>query len=97
VPPPRFHLATFHGVLAPNHALRSRVVPQRPRRRHRRRKDDTRLRPDCGRLPWADLLRRVHAFDLLTCDRCGARKAIIAAITDHEVIQKISAAPFHPR
>lgn len=89
VPPPRFHLVTYHGVLAPNHALRARVVPQTPRRRRRRRKNGIRLGPACGRHPWADLLRRVHAFDVLTCDRCGARKAIIATITRQEVIKKI--------
>ena len=31
VPPPRFHLLTYHWVLAPNHAVRTRVVPKKPR------------------------------------------------------------------
>ena len=30
VPPPRYPLLRFHGVLAPRHAWRSRVVPQAP-------------------------------------------------------------------
>jgi hypothetical protein len=30
VPRPRLHLIRFHGVLAPNAKLRSRVVPQGP-------------------------------------------------------------------
>ncbi|MFH0945794.1 MAG: transposase [Planctomycetota bacterium] len=56
VPPPRFHLVTYHRVLAPNHALHSRVVPRKPRRR--RRKGATPPRPACGRHPWADLLKK---------------------------------------
>jgi len=30
VPPPRYPLLRFHGVLAPRHALRARVVPRPP-------------------------------------------------------------------
>jgi len=89
VPPPRFHLVTYHGVLAPNHAWRADVVfhhDSRPRARSASASTASR------RLPWADLLRRVYAFDVLLCDRCGSAKKIIATITRRDVICKILAA-----
>jgi len=33
------------------------------------------------RLPWADLLRRVFADDVLQCP-CGGRRSVIAVVTD---------------
>ena len=30
VPRPRLHLIRFHGVLAPNSALRAQIVPEKP-------------------------------------------------------------------
>ncbi len=88
VPPPRFHLLTYHGVLAPNHALRSRVVPKKPVAAHKGRPNSS-ARPRPSRHPWADLMKRVHSIDVLACDNCGSRKVIVAAITQHDVIAKI--------
>ena len=88
VPPPRIHLVTYHGVLAPNHALRSRVVPKKPGSRGKRPARSKTIRRS-GRHPWAELMRRVHSFDVLRCDNCGSKKTIVAAITQQEVIQKI--------
>ncbi len=34
----------------------------------------------CGRHPWADLLNRAFAVDVLRC-ACGGRRRILAAIT----------------
>jgi len=45
--------------------------------------------PPARRIPWADLLRRVFAIDVLRCDRCGGRRQVIAFITDPEVVVKI--------
>jgi hypothetical protein len=88
VPPPRFHLATYHGVLAPNHQWRSKVVPRKTGSRHRRT-GTARKASRAGRHPWAELMRRVYSFDVLTCDRCGSRKVIVSAISQPEVIRKI--------
>jgi hypothetical protein len=33
------------------------------------------------RLPWADLLRRVFADDVLQCP-CGGRRSVVAVVTD---------------
>jgi len=38
-------------------------------------------RPRAGRVPWADLLRRVFADDVLQCP-CGGRRSVIAVVTD---------------
>ena len=70
VPPPRAHLVTYHGVLAPAAAMRAAIVPAA--------RSDGSKRRSCaaggaartrayGRLPWAELLKRVF---LGTC--CAA-------------------------
>lgn len=44
-----------------------------------------------GRLPWADLLRRVFADDVLHCP-CGGRRSIIAVVTDPTIARTLLAA-----
>ncbi len=106
LPPPRLHLVRYAGVFAPRATLRAAVVARAPanaaaitaaslvaqdgaalpdapsstgkRRRH-------------SRLPWADLLRRVFAEDVLACP-CGRRRRVIAFITDPDVVHAILAA-----
>ena len=41
------------------------------------------------RLPWADLLRRVYAVDVLRCDRCGGRMRVLAFIRTAAVVRRI--------
>jgi hypothetical protein len=41
------------------------------------------------RLDWASLLKRVYGHDVLTCDRCGGSRRIIAFIEDPKVARKI--------
>jgi hypothetical protein len=43
------------------------------------------------RLPWATLLRRVFAIEVLTCDRCGGKRRLVALIDKDAAIQKILA------
>jgi hypothetical protein len=98
VPPPRAHLVTYHGILAPNAAYRDAVVPHPgsasrpgPLRRHRAGPaapdddDDERRR----RLTWAQLLLRVFRIDVLECPHCGSRRRLIALITDPPVVRDI--------
>ena len=93
VPPPRFHMIRFHGVLAPHAAVRSEVVP--------RRADDvapapslTPPEPQLGlfddsdddggvatRKPWAWLLRHVFKVDVTSCECGGSMKWIDVAKT----------------
>jgi hypothetical protein len=49
--------------------------------------DELAARP--RRLPWAELLRRVHQIDVLRCTRCTGRLRILAFLTDPCVILAI--------
>jgi hypothetical protein len=79
VPPPRFHLVRYHGILGPHHAKRRKVVPQGGKRRRRRRCEDPETSPELGdlakrrRLDWATLLKRSMGLDGRCCPACGGR------------------------
>ncbi|MBK9262277.1 MAG: transposase [Polyangiaceae bacterium] len=88
VPPPRFHMVRFHGVLAPNSRLRERVVasarPYVPPNVERPTPLQLPLfgklfeQPDAEvshmrRKPWAWLLRHVFAIDVNVCPKCSGR------------------------
>jgi hypothetical protein len=87
VPPPRLHMVRYAGILAPASKLRSRVVPKpvaapandvettepvapKPAGSHYR--------------PWAELLKRCFAIDVLKCESCGGRMRLVALVTDLE-------------
>ena len=40
------------------------------------------------RLAWAVLLARVFSIDVSTCDRCGGRMRVIAALTEPATIRR---------
>jgi hypothetical protein len=109
VPPPRFHLVRYAGVLAPGARLRARVVPEPPEG-----SSTGALMPEAGEgkgpdemavpasgadvpapgvdrapprvrrarlpYPWAELMRRVFAVDVLECPRCHGPMRILAAL-----------------
>ncbi len=76
VPPPRAHLTRFHGIFAPNAALRAQLTSSG------RGKDATteasanadHRTPDEKRrsMTWAQRLKRVFGIDLDTCEHCGS-------------------------
>jgi hypothetical protein len=110
VPPPRFHLVRYAGVLAPGARLRARVVPEPPEgrgpdgalvREARKGTGSTatparasgaavpapgvdgaspRVPRAPRQYPWAELMRRVFALDVLECPRCHGPMKILAAI-----------------
>ena len=85
IPRPWANLVRYHGVFAPNARLRRHVVPGgraagAPPAKARARANPRR------QLPWAELMRRVFALDVLACPRCGARTQVIATISDRAVI-----------
>ncbi len=82
VPPPRFHLLRYHGVLAPRARDRDRIVPAKPVAQPSAADGDPRPQPGGHRLGWATLLGRVFSADLSQCAACGGRLRIIAALTD---------------
>ncbi len=64
VPRPRLHLIRFHGVLAPNAALRSQIVPGEPDQvlNTTEGNDDSLSASTRARMSWAQLLKRVLEF-----------------------------------
>ena len=89
VPPPRFNLIRYHGVLAANARLRSRIVPA-PTAANRRAQlllfDKTPAYLDGSkyRLSWACLLKRTFREDLEVCIRCPGRVRIAKYATEPE-------------
>ena len=69
VPRPRLHLIRFHGVLAPNAALRSQIVPGETDNQAANTAGgdgDVSSASIRARMSWAQLLKRVFAIDLAT-------------------------------
>ena len=94
VPPPRFHTVKYAGVLAPASPWRSRVAPPvcadptetRPEPTHGDPKRRGTYRP------WAELLMRTFAVDVLECPRCQGRMRLLAMITEPASIARYLAA-----
>lgn len=92
IPPPRRHLVRYSGVFGPASKQRAKL-----RALVRAVDIDADSRAGSGaatassssttsasrsrRLPWADLLRRVFADDVLQCP-CGGRRSVIGVVTD---------------
>jgi hypothetical protein len=90
IPPPRRHLVRYSGVFGPAAKHRSKLralVPGRGDSEPEHCAASTRP-PRAGRLPWADLLRRVFADDVLRCP-CGGRRSVIAVVTDPAVARTL--------
>ena len=94
VPPPRRHLVRYAGVFGPasraRKQLRALVLEAAPA---------TTANPRCPapgppassrrrRLPWADLLRRVFAQDVLACP-CGGRRTVTAFVVDTTLARSV--------
>ena len=82
VPPPRFHLLRYHGVLAPRARDRGGIVPAKPVEESTAADRASSAPPCAHRLRWATLLARVFSSDLSACATCGGRLRIVAALTD---------------
>ena len=93
IPPPRRHLVRYAGVFGPasKHRGKLRALvptdpdhPADPSCTH-----PTQARPPrARRLPWADLLRRVFADDVLRCP-CGGRRSIVAFVADPSIVRAV--------
>lgn len=105
VPAPRTHLLRYHGVLAAHAAWRSLIVPrsaEAARHAARALAASEPARPLQGpapppaepkRLSWAAVLvlKRVFAWDVLHCPRCGGRRRIVAVPTRPETLRPLLA------
>jgi len=95
VPPPRMHMQTYHGVLAPGSSWRDEVVMGRGRRRdggaaEGAKKEEEPRRP-AHRYLWAELMRRVFGLDVLRCEVCRAKRRLVSLITLRTTIVRILA------
>jgi hypothetical protein len=94
IPPPRRHLVRYSGVFGPASKQRAKLRALVPAIDSNAEKGGA-CGPGSGasttgsvaassrprRLPWAELLRRVFADDVLQC-ACGGRRSVIAIVTD---------------
>jgi len=78
VPPPRFHTIHYAGVLAAASPWRSRVTPPLPPTAEDV-EPEKRVRKS-GYRPWAELLERTFAVDVLVCPSCQGRMRLLAMV-----------------
>ena len=90
VPAPRQHEITYTGLLAANAKHRKDIVRVPTHRRvasvagnvpagtsrSTSTPEGVAPRAPCATMPWAELLKRTFAFDVLHCERCGGRAKI---------------------
>jgi len=95
----------YHGVPVPSAGWRALLVPPKPETRDPRFNPGCEVRRqaiDEGQegskpkgtwrrrnYPWALLVRRVFACDVLACDHCGGRMRVVAAIQAPDAIRRI--------
>ncbi len=91
VPPPRVNRVRYLGFLAPNAKLRPLVVPKpKPNAASNAAPACATHTPAQRRscwTPWAELMARVFAVDVLACPKCNSRMQRIAVITEPRVIR----------
>ena len=76
VPRPRLHLIRFHGVLAPNAKLRSKIVPAPAERATETSSEDAHAQGAPARMSWARLLKRVFDIDIKRCPNWGGASSL---------------------
>jgi hypothetical protein len=104
VPPPRFNLVRFHGLLAPAAGWRAMIVaapradsesphPACPAKAPVSLSENRQAESESKMRPrnysWAQLMRRVWDIDVLECPRCGGRMRVLCAINAPAAIRKI--------
>ena len=88
VPRLRVNLTRFHGVFAPNSALRKQITPT-PRCKRTAESETRSPVQRHAAMTWAQRLKRVFNIDIETCQHCGGAVKVIACIEDPAVIKKI--------
>jgi hypothetical protein len=92
IPPPRKHLVTYSGIFGPAAKQRAKLRALVPVCEDSVASSCSTTiavpRSRSGRLPWADLLRRVFANDVLQC-ACGGRRSVIAIVTDPTIARTL--------
>jgi hypothetical protein len=81
VPPPRLHTVRYAGVLAPASRMRPKVVPRPAVATEGAAEAEKPAKRAGSRYrPWAELLKRCFAIDVLACPRCGGRMRLVALV-----------------
>ncbi|WP_437617152.1 transposase [Sorangium sp. So ce834] len=98
VPPPRFHTVKYAGVLASASPWRKRIGPRpaKPQEPTRADEDAASKRKRGGYRPWAELLRRTFAIDVLECPTCKGRMKLVAMVTEPRNIARFLSALGEP-
>jgi hypothetical protein len=93
VPPPRFHTVRYAGVLASASKLRPRILPDPQGADGAADGADMAAREEqqppsrrCRYRPWAELMMRTFAVDVLCCLRCSGRLRLVALMTEPKEI-----------
>ncbi|MFO0613026.1 MAG: transposase [Polyangiaceae bacterium] len=97
VPPPRFHMIPFHGVVSSHSSLRSRVVPEPPPESGVNIRevqlslsfDEESAAP--SRRPRAWLLRHVFQLDVTSCPQCNAEMRWVEVATTPNAFARLLA------
>ena len=102
IPPPRFHMLRYHGVLAAHAKARAEVVPEpepvEARQLHLALVPEPPAESKSSRYPWAYLLRRVFAVDVMVCPRCrGPMKLVKIAKEPNDIARALAAVGLGPR
>ena len=101
VPPARKNGVSYHGVLAPRHRFRNKVLLEPPSKTDERKRLTKKQRGKSRWHAWADLQWRLFAVDGLAC-ACGGRLVLHAVVQPPatlDVFESLegSAAKRHPR
>jgi hypothetical protein len=93
VPAPRFHSVRYAGVLAAASPWRPRIAPKPPTEEPAAASaEPDRTGPAGGYRPWAELLARTFAVDVLRCPSCQGRMRLLAVIQEPASIARYLAA-----
>ena len=79
----------YAGVLASASKLRPRILPEPPKEEGaiESANEEVESPPQrCRYRPWAELMMRTFAVDVLCCPRCSGRLRLVALMTEHEQI-----------
>ena len=93
VPPPRFHTVRYAGVLAAASPWRPKIAPKPPSEEPAAASaEPDRTRPAGGYRPWAQLLARTFAVDVLACPKCHGRMRLLAMVEEPANVARFLAA-----
>jgi hypothetical protein len=91
VPPPKMHTVRYAGVLACASPVRPRIAPVASPASEETSGVAPHEAPEPRGFryrPWAELLRRTFALDVLACPKCEGRMRLLAMVTDDESVRR---------